>query len=161
MPCKRVNPYLVKIHRSYTASELAARLGLHKNTIRQWQRDGLAAVDAGRPTLFQGAIVRAFLISRNASRKHPCLPGTLYCFRCREPRRPALARADYVEFRPGTGNLRAICETCGSIMHRRVRAASVPAVMPSVDVHMREADRRLVGCDLSSPNCELERQDAA
>lgn len=143
MPCKRVNPYLVKIHRSYTASELAARLGLHKNTIRQWQREGLVAVDAGRPTLFQGAIVRAFLTSRNASRKRPCHPGTLYCFRCREPRRPALAKADYTELRPGNGNLRAICETCGSIMHRRVRAASLAAVMPFVDVQIREALPRL------------------
>lgn len=161
MSCKRVNPYLVKIHRSYTASELAAKLGLHKNTIRQWQREGLAAVDAGRPTLFQGAIVRAFLISRNASRKRPCPPGTLYCLRCREPRRPALARADYVELRAGAGNLRAICETCGSIMHRRVCAASVSAVMPFVDVQIREAPLRLVGRDLPSPNCDLERQDAA
>jgi hypothetical protein len=161
MPCKRINPYLVKIHRSYTASELAARLGLHKNTIRQWQRDGLAPVDAGRPTLFQGAIVRAFLIGRNASRKRPCPPGTLYCLRCREPRRPALAMADYVELQPGTGNLRAICEACGTIMHRRVCAASVAAVMPLVDVQIREAPSRLVGCDLPSLNCDLERQDAA
>lgn len=161
MPCKRVNPYLVKIHRSYTASELAARLGLHKNTIRQWQRDGLAAVDTGRPTLFQGAIIRAFLISRNASRKRPCPPGTLYCLRCREPRRPALARADYVESRPGTGNLRAICEICGSIMYRRVCAASVAAEMPFVDIQMRQAPPRLTGRDLPSPNRDLERQDAA
>lgn len=161
MPCKRVNPYLVKIHRSYTASELAARLELHKNTIRQWQREGLEALDAGRPTLFQGAIVRTFLINRNASRKRPCPPGTLYCLRCREPRRPRLARADYTELRPGTGNLRAICDTCGSIIHRRVRAASVAAAMPLVDVQIREAPPRLVGRDLPSPNCDLERQDAA
>jgi len=161
MPCKRVNPYLVKIHQRYTASELAARLGLHKNTIRQWQREGLAAVDVGRPALFQGAIVRAFLISRNANRKRPCSPGTLYCLRCREPRRPAMGRADYVELRPGTGNLRALCETCGSIMHRRVRAASLAAVMPFVDVQIRDAPARLVGRDPPSPNCDLERRDAA
>src|ERR1051325_6058053 len=130
MPCKRVNPYLLKIHRSYTASELAARLDLHKNTIRQWQREGLAAVDAGRPPLFQGAVLRAFPISRNASRKRPCPPGTLYCLRCREPRRPALARADYLELRPGTGNLRAICEICGSIMHRRGRGAAGAGAAP-------------------------------
>ena len=51
---RRVNPNLVKRNRSYTASELAARLGVHKNTVRHWQRDGLAAIDGGRPTLFHG-----------------------------------------------------------------------------------------------------------
>lgn len=161
MPSKRVNPYLVKIHRSYTASELAARLGLHKNTVRHWQRDGLASVDEGRPTLFQGAVVRAFLINRNASRKRPCPPDTLYCVRCREPRPPELEKADYLELRPGTGNLRAVCSNCGSTMHRRARADAIPTIMPSIEVQIREATPRLVRLAPPSPNCDLERQDAA
>ena len=32
MPSRCVNPYLVKLNRSYTASELAALLKSHKNT---------------------------------------------------------------------------------------------------------------------------------
>ena len=157
---RRVNPNLVKIHRSYTASDLAARLGVHKNTVRQWQRDGLASIDGGRPALFQGAVVRAFLAKRKARRKRPCPPGTLYCFRCREPRRPALGMVDYVEMQPGMGNLRALCETCAAIMHRRVRRSALTAVMPGIAVQIREASPRLTGRPCPSHNCDLERQAA-
>jgi len=41
MPAKRINPNRVKVHYSYTATELAKRLGVHKNTIRNWTRNGL------------------------------------------------------------------------------------------------------------------------
>jgi len=74
---RRVNPGAVKMHRSYTAGELADRLGVHKNTIRHWEAAGLSPIDRTRPLLFQGETVRAFLKRRNASRKCPCPPGTL------------------------------------------------------------------------------------
>src|SRR5438034_764512 len=68
MSRRRANPNLVKIHRSYTVRELADRLGVHKNTVRHWQRHGLTPVDAQRPYLFKGAAVRAFLIGQSAMR---------------------------------------------------------------------------------------------
>lgn len=161
MSRRRVNPNLVKTHHSYTAGELAVRLSVHKNTVRHWQRHGLAPIDGGRPVLFQGAEVRAFLAKRNKGRKRPCPPGTFYCFRCREPRRPALAMADYVERRRGTGNLRALCEACGTMMHRRVRRSAIAAVMPGVAVQTKEAPPRLDERASPSLNCDLERQGAA
>ena len=39
MPSLRVTPHRLKIHRSYDTRELADLLGVHKNTVRQWQRD--------------------------------------------------------------------------------------------------------------------------
>lgn len=121
MAQRRVNARLVKVNRSYTVGELGELLGVHKNTVRQWQRGGLEPIDDDRPTLFQGRAVRSFLDTRNTQRKRPCPPGTFYCFRCRDARRPALGMVDYVELRGGSGNLRAICEACETIMHRRVR----------------------------------------
>lgn len=41
MPARRVNPYRVKLHRLYDVRELAECLGVHKNTVRHWQDDGL------------------------------------------------------------------------------------------------------------------------
>jgi hypothetical protein len=79
MPAKRINPNRVKVHYSYTATELAKRLGVHKNTIRNWSRNGLRPL-AGRPILFHGGSVRGFLAASNANRRKPCLPGTFYCF---------------------------------------------------------------------------------
>ena len=158
MAARRVNPHVVKLHRSYSVPELATRLAVHKNTVRQWQRDGLAPIDASRPVLFQGAVVRAFLAKRNASRKRPCQPGTLYCFRCREPRPPALGMVEFVAITAVSGNLRAICATCDTLMHRRARCAALPADMPGLDVQIRQAPPRLKGSSSPSLKCDLERQ---
>lgn len=157
MSARRVNPYVVKLHWSYSVPELAARLAIHKNTVRHWQRQGLAPIDACRPVLFQGAVVRAFLVARNASRKQPCSPGTLYCFRCREPRPPALGMVEYIVLTAVAGNLRAICATCETMMHRRARQASLFAIMPGLDVQVTQALPRLKGRPRPSLNCDSER----
>lgn len=161
MAARRVNPCAVKLHRSYSVSELAACLGVHKNTVSHWRRDGLMPLDGGRPVLSQGAIVRAFLAERNASRKRPCLVGTLYCFRCREPRPPALGMVDFVSINNKSGNIRAICETCETVMHRRASKAALAAILPGCNVQFVEALPRLKGSPSPSLNCELERQAAA
>lgn len=145
MSSKRTNPNRIKLHRSYSPGELAGLLDVHKNTVRQWQRDGLQPIDNRRPILFTGDTVRAFLIARNASRKHPCPPGMIYCFRCREARPPAGAMADYVPMNDSSGNLRAVCATCEIIMHRRIRLAALPVTMPGIDVQVMEGERRLTG----------------
>ncbi|WP_037552517.1 helix-turn-helix domain-containing protein [Sphingomonas sp. URHD0057] len=160
MASRRVNSRAVKLHRSYSVSELAACFGVHKNTVRQWQRDGLKPIDSGRPVLFQGAIVRAFLSARNASRKRPCPPGTLYCFRCREPRPPALGMVDYLSLNAKSGNVRAICATCETVMHRRASKAALAAVLPGCDIQFVEALPRLKGSPAPSLNCDLETQAA-
>jgi hypothetical protein len=160
MPSCRVNLFAVKLHRSYTAGELAERLGVHKNTVRHWRAAGLEPVGKGRPLLFHGEVVRAFLSQRNAARKRPCPPGTFYCFRCRAPRGPALNMVDYGETKPGTGNLKALCETCGAIMHRCARRVLLPTVMPGIAVQITEAPERL--CKRPSPplNCDSSGRGA-
>lgn len=54
MPVRRPKAKLtaVKLHYSYSSSELAACCGVHKNTVRNWQRDGLEPNDEARPVLF-------------------------------------------------------------------------------------------------------------
>ena len=161
MAARRVNPRAVKLHRSYSVPELAACFGVHKNTVRHWQRAGLKPLDGGRPALFQGAIVRAFLSTRNASCKCPCPPGTLYCFRCREPRPPALGMVDFVSINDKSGNIRAICATCETVMHRRASKTALASILPGCDVQFVEAMPRLKGSSPPSLDCKLERQAAA
>jgi hypothetical protein len=158
MAARRITPNLVKLHRSYTASELAVLLGVHKNTVRQWRRDGLLSLDGRRPVLFHGVTIRAFLSKRDAGRKRPCPPGTFYCFRCREPRPPALKMVDYVELRHRTGNLRALCGTCEAVMHRRASRSDLASVMPGVAVQIREVAPRLVERTNPSLNSALETE---
>ena len=156
MPARRINPNLVKIHRSYTVGELADRLGVHKNTVRNWQREGLKPIDDGRPILFQGAASR-LPQAQNAARKIPCGPGRFYCFRCREPRPPAGEMVDFLPLTPRSGNLRALCESCGTLMHRRA----------SLLILLYARDRRPNGAGTLTPkrahhpslNCDFERQE--
>ena len=155
---KRANPQRVKLHHSYGIGELAACLGVHKNTVLHWRAKGLAPIDNARPILFQGATVRAFLATRNASRKHPCPPGTLYCFKCRQPQPPALGMVEYSPIKPGSGNLRALCATCETFMHRRTREADLARIMPNCAVQITQGQPRLNGRSAPSLNCDLERQ---
>lgn len=144
MAARRLNPNRAKLHRTYSARELADLYGVHKNTVREWQRNGLHAVDRCRPTLFAGQVVRTFIAARNASRKRPCPPGALYCFRCREARKPAGDQADYLPINTLSGNLKATCGACATTMHRRVRIASLAVKMPGVDIRVMQAPSRIV-----------------
>lgn len=158
MAARRINPWVVKLDRSYTADELAVLLGVHKNTVRHWQRAGLTPLDGGRPVLFAGSVVRAFLASRNASRKSPCPPGTLYCFRCRAPRPPALGMVDFVQTNALSGNIRALCGTCEATMHRRAPRAALALIMPGCEIQFEEGPTRLAGDTRPSLNCDSRRK---
>jgi hypothetical protein len=157
MPARRVNPNRVKLHYSYSVDELARCLGVHKNTVRHWQAKGLEPIDNARPILFQGAAIRDFLTKRNSIRKTPCPPGTLYCFHCRSPRAPALGMVDYVPMRPGSGNLRALCACCETMMYRRVREADIARVIPGCAVQCAQGQPSLSGQTAASLNCDFER----
>lgn len=161
MAARRINPNAIKLHRTYDVAELAARCGVHKNTVRQWERDGLVPIDDGKPKLFHGTAIRAFLIKRNASRRRPCSAGTLYCFRCREPRPPLPDLLEYVPITPSSGNLRAVCATCETVMHRRVAFTDLAVVMPGFVISTRQHVERLKGSPSTSLNCDFERQAAA
>ena len=158
MVSPRANHLRVKLHRSYTVPELAACLHVHRNTVRQWLRSGLKPIDASRPMLFHGGEVRAFLFQRVAGRKRPCPPGTLYCLRCRVPRPPALGMLDCVVMSTTGGNLRALCEACGGMMHRRVRLVDLPAKMPNLDVRITHAPSSLSGSPAPSVNSDFGKQ---
>ncbi|WP_157083110.1 helix-turn-helix domain-containing protein [Novosphingobium lentum] len=156
MPARRINPFRVRMHRSYSVQELAACCGVHKNTVRNWQANGLEANEPRRPYLFQGERVRAFLTKANAKRKSPCTPGTIFCFRCRAPRAPALAMVEYTPHSPTGGNLRALCDHCEGLMHRRVRKADLASVMPGIAVHITEGQPRLISRPSPSTNCDFQ-----
>lgn len=158
MPGKRINPNLIKTHFSYTASELAKRLGVHKNTIRNWARRGLSSLP-GRPVLFHGGSIRAFIAASNARRRTPCPPGSFYCFRCRDRRKPALGMVDFTDHQHGAGNLTAICETCGATMNRRARRDALAEIMPGLDVQIRQANASLNGNRTPSLNCALKERE--
>ena len=154
MPARRINPRLIKIHRSYSVDEAARALGAHKNSVRSWIKNGLPVVDSGRPVLILGHELRAYLERKRKAAKRPCAPGTIYCFKCRKPRPPALGMVEYVSRNAKAGDLTALCETCGTMLFRRARCDDIAAIMPGIDVQFREAGARLLERTPPSLNCD-------
>lgn len=139
MAAKRVNPRLVKKNLPYTVGELAAVLSVHKNTILNWTNKGLSPVDGCKPMMFRGRDVIEWLLARRGRARHRCPPGTMFCFKCREARKPALALVDYREINSSSGNMQGLCEQCETVMNRRVSRDRISVVMPGIEVQFPQA----------------------
>ena len=150
----RINPRRAKLHRSYSAQELAERLDVQKNTVRQWIKGGLPVVDGTRPVLILGSEFQAWWGKQRKAAKRPCQPGQMYCFKCREPKAPALGMIEYTPANAATGNLKALCETCGTMMHRRTRRTDIAARMPGMVVQITQAPSSIDARTHPSPNCD-------
>jgi hypothetical protein len=153
MSAKRINPRLAKIHRSYSVEEVARTLGVHKGSVRNWIKAGLPTVHETRPVLILGIELRGWLEKRRKAAKRPCPPGTIYCFKCRDPRPPALGMVEYAPMNAKSGMLKALCGECGTLMHVRARLDAIPARMPNLDVQIREAPASLIERMEPSLNC--------
>jgi len=151
------NPGLVKIHRSYAVEEVARLLGKHKNTVRNWIKEGLPTIDDKRPALIQGQVLSDFLRSQREKNKRHCKPGEIYCVRCRAPRSPAGNWAEYSSVNEKIGNLKAICPDCDSIMNRRVSLAKIRQVCGNLDVTFPEELQHINEINKPSVNCDLRR----
>lgn len=153
----RINPRRAKRHWPYSAHELAERLGVHKNTVRHWIKGGLPVVDGTRPVLILGSEFQAWWGKKDKAKKRPCPPGQMYCFKCRVPKAPALGMVDFVATNAATGNLKALCETCGTAMHRRTRLADIAARMPGLEVRRTLAPSSIVALTHPSPKCDYPK----
>ena len=154
MSGKRANPRRAKLHRSYSVEEAARVLGVHKGTVRNWIKKGLPTVERTRPILMVGSELRTWLENPRKAAKRPCKPGTIYCFKCDAPRAPALGMAEYIPMNAKSGNLKAMCEQCETFMHRRTAIATIEAVMPNMDVQIREAPASIIELAEPSLNCD-------
>jgi len=151
------NHRLIKIHQSYAVEEIARVLKVHKQSVRNWLKAGLATIDRGRPALVRGTVLVEFLRARRQKAKRPCPPGYLYCLRCREPRRPAEGMVEYIALSNSSGNLRALCESCGLLMHRRIAMALAEQFCRQVDMTFTQARRHIGDSRSASVNCHSNR----
>lgn len=149
------NHRLVKIHRSYTADEVARLLNIHKRTVRNWIKEGLPVIDDKRPMLILGHELSAFLKIRRKKNKQPCKPGQIYCLRCRAPKIPAGNMLDYHPHTETLGNLFGICPDCSAGMNRRVSLAKLTQVCGKMEVTIPEGVRRIVDSRQPSVNCDF------
>jgi hypothetical protein len=157
----RVDQRRAKLHRSYTVEETSRLFAVHRNTVRAWLKAGLSTIDDAKPALIRGADLRRFLDARRQAARRPCPPGTLYCFSCRASRAPALGMADFIARDGGAGNLRAVCETCGTTMHRRARQDALSIILPGIAVRVMGAQGRIAEWPQPSLNCAERRLETA
>ena len=153
---RRPNPQLIKIHRTYTVDEAARLLSVHKNTVRNWIKQGLPALDDRQPTLLHGHDLRKFHTERRKNAKQPCGPGEMYCVKCREPKRPAGAMADYLPISETVGNLQGICPDCETFIHRRISKARIAEDCGDLDITFPEAASRIRERNFPSLNSDSQ-----
>ena len=150
------NYRLAKTNLNYTVEEVAKLFGKHRNTVREWIRRGLPAIDHKRPILIHGSDLRAFLQARRVQNRQKCRPGEIYCVRCRAPQRPA---GDMVDYRPRSstaGSLCGICPACDSIIYRLTSLAKLGQVCRHLSIqisqglsHIGDTSQPIVNSDLN------------
>lgn len=139
---RRYDRRRIKIHRTYSVSEVERVLCVHPNTVRRWIKVGLRVIEEKRPILIHGADLREFLAALR-----PCpsrlRPGEIYCVACRGPRRPAGEMAEYRPTGPARGALIGICPTCDRLIYRRVTFAGIEQARGQLEVDVPERQQRL------------------
>jgi len=133
------NPRLAKIHRNYSVEEIATLFGVHKNTVREWVKQGLPTTDSRRPMLILGRDLSEFLHAKRVKNKCSCKSGEIYCVRCHAPKSPACDMADYESITETQGNLIGICPDCNALIYRRVSLAKLDQVRGQLEITIPQA----------------------
>jgi excisionase family DNA binding protein len=149
--------YGVKIHRSYSVDEAARALGVAKITVRRWIKGGLPALTDQKPMLILGSDLAHFLSKSNAP-SQTCQPFECFCVKCRTPQRPAGDMAEFIPLTTVIGNLRGICPSCGTLMHKRMKRDALELLGGILDVTIAPAISRLSEPNKPSPNDALPMQ---
>lgn len=138
----RLDRRKVKSNRSYTIDEAARKIGATKGTVRRWIEKGLPAIRDRKPFLILGEDLSDYM-ARRSRPKRSCPPGTCFCVKCDDARRPAGDMAEFVPVNASSGNLRAICPDCGNLMHRRTSRVQLDLIRATLDVAIVEAVPRI------------------
>ena len=128
----------IKANKAYQVHELADAAGVSVPTVRNWIKAGMPLVDKNRPMMIMGFHALEFLKNRKAKASRPLALGELYCVRCKVPRMPLGAMADYVPTSATGGCLKAICEVCECLLNRRTSANDLPEIRKVLDVAIRD-----------------------
>tara|TARA_R110002094_G_scaffold15218_4_gene26471 strand:- start:115 stop:606 length:492 start_codon:yes stop_codon:yes gene_type:complete len=115
---RRINTRRIKRDYSYLVQEFAECLGVHKNTVRNYIKDGLPVIDDQRPQRIHGSDGIDFLNEKQARRKCKCAANELYCFKCRCPRQPVPGTARLISVSKTRLNISGKCEECGTGMNK-------------------------------------------
>lgn len=156
MSKRRVNPNLAKVNRSYSFEELAGALGVHKNTVGAWVKNGLPCLKDQRPYLILGGDVRIYLQKRRSTRKQKCKIDEMFCMSCKKPSKPAENYVEYVATSLIKGRLEGLCERCECLINKFVSFDSLAVYSEVFDLslpkeleHIKDSDNPLLNSDFT------------
>lgn len=148
----------MKIHRSYTVEEAARATGYAKATVRRWVSSCLLpALTDQRPHLILGADLDGFLRARRR-RGHKLRLHQCFCLKCKEPRAPALGMAEYLPLTATTGNLRALCELCLTVMHKAISRADLATLGGILEVTEQQGPKHIMDTSHPSSDAHLDQE---
>ncbi|AGI68763.1 hypothetical protein OAN307_c32450 [Octadecabacter antarcticus 307] len=128
----------IKANKAYLVDELADAAGVSVPTVRNWIKAGMPLVDKKRPMMIMGFHALEFLKNRKAKASRPLALGEFYCVRCKVPRIPFGAMADYVPTSATGGCLKAICSVCECRCNVSISAYNLPEIREVLDVAIRD-----------------------
>lgn len=157
MAGKRPTGRRIKTHRNYDVTEAARALGVAKGTVRRWLQDGLPCLSDQRPVLILGADLKDYLGKRKPP-KQTCSIEECFCFSCKVPRRPAFNEVEYRPQKSGGGNVRALCEVCSAIMHKRVSADGLQVLKAILTVTVQQGEPPISNGETPCTNDHLKKE---
>lgn len=149
MKKRRHNLSRIREHHAYSAPEVCALLGVHKNTVTAWFRAGLKKMDGNRPYMIYGADLKAFLAARQQSRRKTCAMHEFYCFSCREPRRSFGNLIDIRQHSAKTVKLIGLCEICEGGMQKIQSTSRLTEIYHAFDIPTQQQGH----LDACTPSC--------
>ncbi len=117
---KRYNISIIHGRRTYSTKELSKLLCVCRETIRNWSKKGLSAINPGEiPLLFLGSDIQTFLKAEKRKRKTTLNENEIYCVRCKTGVTPSpeTIQVVYTNKRIGKNDrqviIKAKCPKCG------------------------------------------------
>lgn len=154
---KQYNPNKCKIHRSYTVEEIAELYGVHKRTVRNWTKNGLAFFDGIRPFLILGTDLKLFLINKKKAIKHKCKMSEIYCFKCRTPQKPNLETVNFMQQPNGVGRVFARCSLCDFKVNKYFSWRQLDTLKSKFTQESTVSTKTHIHEGISSPKLHLQR----
>jgi excisionase family DNA binding protein len=149
------NLHRIKATWPYTVPEAAKALGVHKNAVLRWLKEGLQANRDTRPYLIRGDELIRFLSARQQSRRRKCSPTEFYCFKCHEPRKAYENIVDLEFVSPSRFRVKAICEVCDTTLNK------MQGIRNLTKIHQTFHVQQLAGQHLiesASPNLNSDKE---
>ena len=158
---KRLYPHKrVKYWYAYDVEDICAlfsEFGLHNQTVRKWVKNGLKAIDNGKPTLIYGNDLIGFLKEQNT--KHKCKTdfNEMFCMKCQDAR-PIFQRKVTIKQKAKTLSVSGSCRECKTVMFKSYKMSDlskVKRVFQLVDV------LELYDCEASPSKTHIQVQAIA